>query len=158
MPRSSDVPPPLLAAPPPISVWSDLPCKRYSSVMRETAAPTGRAQSWLIVLGFFCAASVVEAIGLSQVFAFMPLYLQQLGLPPADVPRWTGTLSALAFVLGLPLVPFWGVWADRYSRKVVIIRSCVVEAVVFGLIATSRNPWQLAASFVLSGFQLGNSG
>lgn len=138
--------------------WSDLPKRRYSSVMRETAAPTKRAQSWLIVLGFFCATSVVEAIGLSQVFAFMPLYLEQLGLPPADVPRWTGTLSALAFVLGLPLVPFWGVWADRYSRKAVIIRSCVVEVVVFGLIATSRDPWQLAASFILSGFQLGNSG
>ncbi len=126
--------------------------------MSRTSTKTHTSQPWTLVLVFFSIASLVEAIGLSQVFAFMPLYLQQLGLPQADVPRWTGTLSALAFVLGLPLVPFWGVWADRYSRKAVIIRSSLVEAVVFALIALSREPWQLAASFVLSGFQLGNSG
>ncbi len=126
--------------------------------MRMTKTPPKTAQSWPLVLGLFSITSLVEAIGLSQVFAFMPLYLQQLGLPAEDVPRWTGTLSALAFVLGLPLVPFWGVWADRYSRKAVIIRSSLVEVVVFALIALSRDPWQLAVSFVLSGFQLGNSG
>ena len=126
--------------------------------MSKTSTKTHTPQAWTLVLVFFSITSLVEAIGLSQVFAFMPLYLQQLGLPQADVPRWTGTLSALAFVFGLPLVPFWGVWADRYSRKAVIIRSSLVEAVVFALIALSREPWQLAASFVLSGFQLGNSG
>lgn len=126
--------------------------------MSMTSTPARTSQSWILVLVLFSITSAVEAIGLSQVFAFMPLYLQDLGLPRADVTRWTGTLSALAFVLGLPLVPFWGVWADRYSRKAVIIRSSVVEALVFTLIALSREPWQLAASFVLSGFQLGNSG
>ena len=126
--------------------------------MSRASKATHTSQSWILVLVFFSITSLVEAIGLSQVFAFMPLYLQQLGLAPADVPRWTGLTSALAFVVGLPLVPFWGVWADRYSRKAVIIRSSLIEAVVFALVALSREPWQLAASFVLSGFQLGNSG
>jgi MFS family permease len=52
----------------------------------------------------------------------------------------------------------WGVWADKYSRKAVIVRSALVEAVVFAGVALSREPWQLAASMLLIGFQLGNTG
>ena len=58
----------------------------------------------------------------------------------------------------MPLVPLWGVWADKYSRKVVIVRSALVEAVVFAGVALSREPWQLAVSMLLIGFQLGNTG
>ncbi|MHB0869904.1 MAG: MFS transporter [Chloroflexota bacterium] len=126
----------------------------------RTAEPATRRapQPWTVVLLLFSVTSIVEAIGISQVFAFMPLYLQEMGLPREVVPQWVGVLSALVFVLGLPLVPLWGVWADKYSRKAVIIRSALVEGVVFTLIALSREPWQLAGSFILSGFQLGNSG
>src|SRR5262249_18305249 len=59
---------------------------------------------------------------------------------------------------GLPLVPLWGVWADKYSRKAVIVRSALVEAVVFGLAAAAREPWQMAVAVLLIGFQLGNTG
>ena len=58
----------------------------------------------------------------------------------------------------MPLVPLWGVWADKYSRKAVIVRSALVEAVVFAAVALSREPWQLALSMLLIGFQLGNTG
>jgi MFS family permease len=64
----------------------------------------------------------------------------------------------LIFVVGMPLVPLWGVWADLYSRKAVIARSAIVEAVVFVCVALSREPWQLAVSLLLIGFQLGNTG
>lgn len=127
--------------------------------MSRTPAITVRtSQSWILLLVLFSATSVVEAICISQVYAFMPFYLRTLGLAPDLVPRWVGTLSALVFLVGLPLVPFWGVWADKYSRKAVIIRSSVVEGLVLTLVSLSREPWQLGASFVLSGFQLGNSG
>ena len=55
-------------------------------------------------------------------------------------------------------MPLWGVWADKYSRKAVIVRSALVEAVVFACVALSREPWQLAGSLLLVGFQLGNTG
>jgi len=50
------------------------------------------------------------------------------------------------------------VWADKYSRKVVIVRSALIEAVVFAGVALSTEPWQLAVSMLLIGFQLGNTG
>ncbi len=122
---------------------------------RESA---GVAQPWTTVLTLFSIASVIETIGISQIVAFLPLDLKAIGLPQAAVPRWVGLLNALVFVFGLPLVPLWGVAADKYSRKLVIARSAVVEAVVFGLVALSRHPWELAGSLLLVGFQLGNTG
>jgi MFS family permease len=50
------------------------------------------------------------------------------------------------------------VWADKYSRKAVIVRSALVEAAVYAGVALSREPWQLALSLLLVGFQLGNTG
>ena len=81
-----------------------------------------------------------------------------MGVAHDDRLAFIGMFSALIFVVGMPLVPLWGVWADKYSRKVVIVRSALVEAVVFAGVALSREPWQLAVSMLLIGFQLGNTG
>ena len=113
---------------------------------------------WPVVLAVYWVTTLVEGLGVSQIIAFMPLELRHVGLPEAEIPRWVGLFSAAVFLFGLPLVPLWGVWADRYSRKAVIIRSAVVEAVVFAGIAASETPWQLAVTFLLVGFQLGNTG
>ncbi len=110
------------------------------------------------LLVLYSVASFVEAFGVSQVFAFMLPYLQGMGVPRGELGRTIGILSSLVFVLGLPIVPLWGVWADKYSRKAVIIRSAIVEAIVFSAVALSRTPWQLGLSLLLVGFQLGNTG
>jgi MFS family permease len=116
------------------------------------------AQGWSLVLALFVVTTAVEAFGAGQFYRFIPLYLHELGTPNALIPRWTGWLSAIAFLFGLPLVPFWGVWADKYSRKLVIIRSAYVEALVFTALGVSQNRYQLALAVLLVGFQLGNSG
>lgn len=118
----------------------------------------GPAQGWRSLLVVYGIVSTIEAIGVSQVFAFLPLRLREVGLPEAQIPTFTGLFSSLIFVFGILLVPFWGVWADLYSRRAVIVRSAVVEAVVFAGVALAREPWQLAASLLLVGLQLGNTG
>ena len=97
-------------------------------------------------------------MGVAQVFSFLPTRLREVGLPGDQIATFTGLFSSLIFVFGIVLVPFWGVWADKYSRRAVIVRSAVVEAVVFAGVALAREPWQLAASLLLVGFQLGNTG
>jgi len=121
------------------------------------ADDAGRAD-WRRVFVVFWLTSMVEGLGVSQVFAFLAAYLSELGVPVADRAPFVGLFSALIFVVGLPLVPLWGAWADKYSRKAVIARSALVEAVVFACVALSREPWQLAVSLLLIGFQLGNTG
>jgi DHA1 family multidrug resistance protein-like MFS transporter len=116
------------------------------------------AQDWRVLVVVFWITSMVEGLGVSQIFALVPSYLREMGVPESDRLAFVGLFSSLIFVVGMPLVPLWGVWADKYSRKAVIVRSALVEAVVFAGVALSREPWQLALSMLLIGFQLGNTG
>lgn len=106
----------------------------------------------------FAATGFVESLAFGHMGAFLPVLLDELAVPREAAPRWIGILSALAFVIGLPLLPFWGVWADRYGRKLIIIRSSVAGALMFALAGASRDVWMLAGARLLGGFVLGNTG
>jgi MFS family permease len=126
-----------------------------------TVTPTSQprtGQDWRILVAVFAVTAMVESLGVSQIFALLPTYLRQMGVPDADRPAFIGIFSALIFVVGMPLVPLWGAWADKYSRKIVIVRSALVEAVVFLGVALAREPWQVALAMLLIGLQLGNTG
>ena len=147
------------------------PARPTTAALPDPAAPPGRTATagraddpergcddWRQIVAVFSITSAVEGLGVSQVFSFLAPYLREMGVPDAERVPFVGLFSALVFVVGMPLVPLWGVWADKYSRKAVIVRSCLVEAVVFAAVALSREPWQLALSLLLIGFQLGNTG
>lgn len=123
-----------------------------------TSATRPHRNDWHVLLVLFTLAGIVESQAFGHLGAFTPLFLQQLHVPVAQVPTWTGILAALGFVIGLPLLPFWGVWADRYGRKLIIVRSAYVEGVLFTITALSPNVWVLAGGRLLSGFVLGNTG
>ena len=116
------------------------------------------APDWARILAIYWVTSLVEGIGVSQVFALLPQLLTSMGVTGSDRLGFVGLFGSLLFLLGMPLVPLWGVWADRYSRKAVIARSAVVEAVVFTGMALAREPWHVALTMLLIGFQLGNTG
>src|ERR1700719_3406083 len=122
----------------------------------ETSAR--RASGWVTLLVLFGLVSTVEAFTVSHVFRFMPLYLATVQVPPSEVPAWTGYLNAAFFLFGLPLVPFWGGWAERYGRIPIIARSAFVEMVVFAVLWVAQNRWEAAFGLLLVGFQLGNTG
>jgi len=129
--------------------------------MSAGAAPTAstrKPSTWIALLILFGIVSTVEAFTVSHVFRFMPLYLATVHVPPAEVPAWTGYLNAAFFLFGLPLVPFWGVWSERYGRIPIIARSAFVEMVVFAVLWLAQNRWQAAFGLLLVGFQLGNTG
>src|SRR2546427_2826950 len=152
-------------------VLRSTPARPTPAALPDPAAPPGRVATagraddpergrddWRRIVAVFSITSLVEGLGVSQVFSFLAPYLHEMGVPDAERVRFVGLFSALVFVVGMPLVPLWGVWADKYSRKAIIVRSCLVEAVVFAAVALSREPWQLALSLLLIGFQLGNTG
>src|SRR5450759_1429870 len=117
-----------------------------------------KASGWIRLLVLFGIASTVEAFTVSHVFRFMPLYLATVHVPAPEVPAWTGYLNAAFFLFGVPLVPFWGVWSERYGRIPIIARSAFVEMVVFSVLWLAQNRWQAAFGLLLVGFQLGNTG
>jgi MFS family permease len=136
---------------------------RYGHPVTSPArpAPLGHRPpppDWRRIVAVFWVTQLVESLGMSQVFALMPAHLHELGVADADRVAFVGLFNSLVFVFGLPLVPLWGVWADKVSRKAVIARSALVEAGVFTLAALAHAPWQMALALLLIGFQLGNTG
>ena len=126
--------------------------------MEPVARMPPHRNDWRRTMTLFAITSLVESLAFGHLSAFTPLYLRELKVAESAIPNWTGILSALSFVIGLPLLPFWGVWADRYGRKLVIMRSSVVAAIVFALSAASVDVFMLAATRLLSGFVFGNTG
>ena len=103
-------------------------------------------------------ASFIETVSFGHFFAFLPILVHNLGVAPEDAARTVGLLSVAALLIGLPLVPFWGAWADRYSRKLIIVRSAVVEATLFLLLSLVSQVWQVFLLAPLIGLVLGNTG
>lgn len=117
-----------------------------------------RTSRWQLLVALFLLTGLVETIGFSHYLTYNFRLLEGFGLGPTAVKQWVGILGSLSFLLGLPLAPFWGTWADRYSRKLIITRSALIEAAFFALIGLSRDLPQLLASASLAGLVLGNTG
>ncbi len=133
--------------------------------MADEAGPAGAGErtdrddtGWARLALVFALASFVETVGFGHYLSFLPLLVRELGLPESDVPTTVGLLSAAALLVGLPLVPFWGAWADRYSRKLIVVRSAVVEAVLFLALAFASDVAHLFLLVPLVGLVLGNTG
>ena len=84
-----------------------------------TEAPAHHRNDWRVLLVLFIIAGIVESQAFGHLSAFTPIYLDTLGVPPEQISTWTGVLSSLAFVLGLPLLPFWGVWRPPLAIRAV---------------------------------------
>src|SRR6202049_527293 len=124
----------------------------------QTTSRTGTAAGWAVIAVLFAATTCVESLSWTQLGAYTPLYLRELHVPAAQVPGWIAAMSSLGWILALPLAPFWGVLADRHTRQLLIGRSAVIEAVVFGGWALSTGPWMALLFRSLNGFILGNTG
>jgi DHA1 family multidrug resistance protein-like MFS transporter len=118
-----------------------------------------RSSSWVWLLALFTVANFVEAAFWSQMVAFTPLFLRELGVKTAgEIESLTGLIAAVSTLIGLPLLPFWGALADRYSRQPVIVRSFVAHALAGAVAMLAGNVLVFVIGRSISSFSLGNSG
>ena len=103
---------------------------------RPAAADAGRSD-WRRILSSSGSPRSSRASASARSSRSCPSTSRRWACPDADRLRSSASSAALIFVVGMPLVPLWGVWADKYSRKAVVVRSALVEAVVF---AASPSP------------------
>ncbi len=115
-------------------------------------------QSWKLLTFLFSLASFLEVAVVAHFVLFTPAFLTTIGFGEAEINAWTGPIAAAAFLVGIWFVPFWGVLADRYGRKPLVLRSYYVELVAMALAAVSQNVWLYLLARALSGFALGNTG
>jgi MFS transporter, DHA1 family, multidrug resistance protein len=112
--------------------------------------------SWRGLTRLFLISSLLEQVAWGHLAAFTPLVLQDLGLTPAEVGVWTGLLFTTTMVVALPLTPIWGVLAERYSRRLLILRSYVFEAAAYLLFAFAPDLSWLVVARLLVGLTFGS--
>ena len=108
-------------------------------IHEESGKPAVYNNRWQTTMLLFAATGLIEALSFGHLSAFTPLYLRMLNVPGSQIEHWTGILASLGFILGLPLLPFWAVWADKYGRKIIIIRSSVAATLIYVLFAIAGN-------------------
>jgi len=113
---------------------------------------------WKVVLGILWFGTFLMMAGMTMIMPFLPLYLQQLGITGEhEVAFWSGAIYASTFITSFLFQPLWAQIADRYGRKIMLLRSGFGMAAVIILMGLSYNAWQLLAlrllNGVVSGFQ-----
>jgi MFS transporter, DHA1 family, multidrug resistance protein len=91
-------------------------------------------------------------VGMNLIIPFLPLYVQDLGVKDEhQVEMWTGAIFAGSPLLSGLLAPVWGIFADRFGRKLMLIRSAVGMAIVMTLMGFVHSPAQLLILRLLMG-------
>lgn len=123
-----------------------------------TAPQAESGQDWRFLVALFATTAFLEVTAWGHLGAFTPYYLSsELGVAEGDVRRWTGLLASSSLVLALPLAPFWGVLADRYSRKAVMVRALLIEAAVFSMAAVAQQVEHFLLARIMLGLAFGNN-
>lgn len=101
-------------------------------------------------------AQFLSGLGFSFVLPFFPFYFRALGVPDeSGILMWMGWSSAAFGITMAACAPLWGMAADRYGRKVMVVRSMVAGSVILMLMGFATQPWHLLALRIIQGMFTG---
>jgi MFS family permease len=122
---------------------------------REIAVDAGPWKRNLIVCLF---GSFTTIVAMTLLLPFLPIYVEQLGVTDhAAIVQWSGIAYGAAFFSAALTAPLWGRLADRYGRKLMLIRASLGMAIAMSLIGMAHNVWELVGLRLLAGLLGGYS-
>ncbi|WP_345816417.1 MFS transporter [Paraburkholderia sp. PREW-6R] len=114
--------------------------------------PSDGAPHWQRNLYVCLFGSFTTIVAMTLLLPFLPLYVQQLGVrSSAAAVQWSGVAFGATFLAAALVSPLWGRMADRYGRKLILIRASLGMAVVMSLLGLAQNVWQLVGLRFLAG-------
>jgi DHA1 family multidrug resistance protein-like MFS transporter len=100
----------------------------------------------------------VTMIGMSQIAPVLPLYINQLGVhDTALIEQFSGIAFGVTFIVSAIFSPIWGLAADKYGRKPMLLRASLGMAVVIFSMAYAQDVYQLIGLRLLQGVITGYS-
>lgn len=106
---------------------------------------------WALTLSVF-----VAFVGFQFVSPFLPLYVHELGvLDPRRIALWSGVLAAVTPAISGLLAPVFGRLADRYGRKLMLIRSLAGFTFIIAAMGMVTSVEQFLAARIVQGFFAG---
>lgn len=108
--------------------------------------------SWKRTFAAAFVAQTISIMGFSLAFPFMPFFLQDLGITTqAEQARWAGTLQGLAGITLAIFAPIWGILADKYGRKSMVVRSMLGGTLVMLGMSVARGVGDLVVLRLFQG-------
>ncbi|MBI4493438.1 MAG: MFS transporter [Chloroflexi bacterium] len=91
-------------------------------------------------------AVAVVWLGFDFANPFLPLYIRELGVESvAEAALWSGLLVGLAPGLSALANPFWGLLADRFGPRPMLLRALVTFSLLLALMGLATSLWHLVA-------------
>jgi MFS family permease len=117
-----------------------------------TAATSTEAVHWRQNLYVCLFGSFTTIIAMTLLLPFLPLYVEHLGVTsPAAIVQWSGVAFGITFLAAALVSPLWGRLADRYGRKLMLVRASLGMAVVMSMMGLAHNVYELVALRLLTG-------
>lgn len=112
--------------------------------------------SWKRTLYILFFAQLMVAVGFSSSYPFLPLYVEQLGSTTGlSIELLAGLVySAQAFAMMIAS-PIWGTVADRFGRKLMVVRSMYGGMIILFLMAFVTSAEQLVLLRTMQGLITG---
>ncbi len=133
----------------------------------EIAPPAARPEEagsphWRRNLAVCVAGSFTTIVGMTLLLPFLPLYVEHLGVRDhAAIVQWSGACFGATFFSAGLVAPLWGHLADRYGRKLMLIRASLGMAVAMSLMGLVGSVGQLfvlrLAIGLLGGYSSGST-
>jgi MFS family permease len=100
----------------------------------------------------------VSSVGMSQIAPVLPLYIKNLGVHhTALIEQFSGIAFGVTFIVSAVFSPIWGLAADKFGRKPMLMRASLGMAVVICSMGFAQNVYELIGLRVLQGVITGYS-
>ena len=110
-------------------------------------------EQWRRNLYILWGAVFLLMAAMTSIIPFLPLYIKQdMGIvSKGEVALWSGLIFGVNFLMAFLISPFWGKLADRYGRKLMVLRAGFGMAVIITSMGLATNVYQLFLLRLLNG-------
>ncbi len=113
---------------------------------------------WRRNLAVCLIGSFTTIVAMTLLLPFLPLYIGELGVTDnAAIAQWSGVAYGATFFAAALVAPMWGRLADRYGRKLMLVRASLGMAIAMSLMGMAHNIWELVGLRLFAGFAGGYS-
>lgn len=94
----------------------------------------------------------VSGVGMSMLAPVLPLYIQHLGVTDTGkIAQISGLAFGITFIISAIFSPIWGLAADKFGRKPMLLRASLGMAIVIGCMGFATNVYTLVGLRLLQG-------
>lgn len=111
--------------------------------------------NWKKNVFFICLTQFLSAVGFALAHPLIAFFIRQRwGIyNETELASWTSSFWFFSMLSVFLFTPIWGFLADRYGRKLMLLRACYADAILYPCFLLVPNPyWLIAVRFVASAF------